>query len=107
MPCSDGGVPYPPSAEEVAAAKFAKRAPSLLCSACRALDRLGFDFDENPELSEWWAKHKKEDDARIERERKEAEIRDWELRIVREALTKPFGDLSKEEKALLKKHKYI
>jgi hypothetical protein len=29
----------------------------LLCSSCRALDRLGYDFDENPALSQWWEKH--------------------------------------------------
>lgn len=26
MPCTDGGIPYPPSPEEVAREKFAKRA---------------------------------------------------------------------------------
>jgi len=34
---------------------------SLLCSACRVLTRMGYDFDENPRLSEWWEKHKEED----------------------------------------------
>lgn len=33
----------------------------LLCSACRVLTRTGYDFDENPALSNWWAAHKKED----------------------------------------------
>lgn len=36
----------------------------LLCSACRALARLGYDFDENPALSRWWEEHKKEDEKR-------------------------------------------
>ena len=36
---------------------------SLLCSTCRVLTRIGYDFDENPRLSEWWEKHKI-DDAR-------------------------------------------
>jgi len=34
---------------------------ALLCSACRVLARLGYDFDENPALSVWWEAHKKED----------------------------------------------
>lgn len=34
----------------------------MLCAACRVLTRLGYDFDENPALSQWWDKHK-EDDA--------------------------------------------
>lgn len=107
MPCSDGGAPYPPSPAEIAAANFSKRAPGLLCSACRALDRLGFDFDENPELSDWWAKHKKEDDARIERENKEAEVKAFERRVIKQALIKPFGDLSKDELKILRKNGYM
>lgn len=34
---------------------------SLLCSTCRVLSRLEYDFDENPRLSEWWHKHQEED----------------------------------------------
>ena len=34
---------------------------SLLCSTCRVLERTGYDFDENPRLSEWWGLHKEED----------------------------------------------
>jgi len=33
----------------------------LLCSACRALARMNYDFDENPALSQWWDEHKKGD----------------------------------------------
>jgi hypothetical protein len=33
----------------------------LLCSACRVLARLGYDFEENPALSRWWDTHKKKD----------------------------------------------
>jgi len=33
----------------------------LLCSACRILTRMGYDFEENPALSQWWAAHQKED----------------------------------------------
>lgn len=31
----------------------------LLCAACRVLTRYGYDFDENPALSQWWEKHQK------------------------------------------------
>jgi len=36
----------------------------LLCSACRVLERTGYDFDENPSLSIWWDKHKKKDNVK-------------------------------------------
>lgn len=38
-----------------------KKLMRLLCAACRALKRLGHDFDENHELSKWWSEHQKED----------------------------------------------
>ncbi len=103
MPCSDGGVPYPPSKEELAERAFIKRGPGLLCSACRALDSFGYDFDLNPELSDWWAKHKAEDE---ERERKEQAKR-LELERVNEVIKKPFKDLTADEKNLLNKHGYM
>jgi len=103
MPCTDGGVPYPPSEAEVKHAKFMKRAEPMLCSACRALEQLGFDFDTNPELSEWWDKHKKEDAKRAEAEAKV----EFEKRVVAAAIIKPFNEISPEEKALLKKYKYL
>jgi hypothetical protein len=34
---------------------------ALLCSACRVLARMGYDFEENPALSQWWDAHQKED----------------------------------------------
>lgn len=40
-----------------------KKLESLLCSACRVLTRTGYDFDENPRLSEWWTGHKVEDNT--------------------------------------------
>ena len=36
----------------------------LLCSACRVLERTGYDFEENPALSLWWDEHKKKDKRR-------------------------------------------
>lgn len=107
MPCSDGGIPYPPSREEIIARNFAKRAEPMLCSACRVLERLGYDFDENPELSEWWDAHKKADEARLAKEAKEQARESWERRIVNEALRKKFADLTNEEKGLLRKYNYI
>jgi len=39
----------------------------MLCSACRVLARLEYDFDENPMLSKWWDKHKIEDKKNAEK----------------------------------------
>lgn len=83
------------------------RMEPLLCSACRGLERLGYDFDENPELSEWWDKHKKADAARAEAERKALEKAEWERKVIKDALDKPIGTLTKEEKDLLKKHNFL
>ena len=71
MPCRTD--PIPPTSFEIEAKKnreFRQMAEPLLCSACRALENLGFDFDLNPELSRWWDNHKKEDEARIQAEAK-------------------------------------
>ena len=51
MPCQDSNIR--PTEEE--------RLTSLLCSACRVLKRLGYDFDENPSLSHWWKWHQEID----------------------------------------------
>ena len=84
-----------------------ERMEPMLCSACRALERLGYDFEENPELSQWWDKHKKEDARRQAAERKAAEKEAWERRVIAAALLKPIGELTKEEKTLLKKHNFM
>ena len=103
MPCSDGGVPYPPSPAEVARDKFARRAEPLLCAACRSLEALHFDFDTNPELSEFWATHKREDTLREEAEAKQ----EFRRRQAIAASKKPVGRLTKEELKLLKEFKYL
>ena len=36
----------------------------LLCSTCRVLKRMNYDFDENPQLSHWWQKHQKIDELK-------------------------------------------
>ena len=111
MPCSDGGYTHEQEQEmrrkaERQQREQARKTP-LLCAACRALERLGYDFDENPELSEFWAKHKKEDEAREAAERRERERKAWEERTVSAALAKPIGQLTDEEKSLLKRLKYL
>ena len=60
MPCYDSRDHDPRYVCSEYIDKLAKT-DSLLCSTCRVLDRLGYDFDENPRLSEWWDKHKRED----------------------------------------------
>lgn len=87
-----------------------KKLEELLCSSSRVLERLGYDFSENPELDKWWHRHKKEDDARIQREAREAEQKEKE-RIGREILMarakaigdKPFSSWTAAEKQLMKR----
>ena len=55
MPC------YDPRAEQDWSAERFARMESILCSACRALERMGYDFGENPLLDEWWVAHKAQD----------------------------------------------
>lgn len=109
MPCSDGG---PSLADEIAYRKDRQIKnmdkelevrDSLLCSACRVLERIGYDFEENPRLSEWWDEHKKEDQKR---EKEEAKKRlNHQLAI--ELSKKPVSQLTKEDKALLKKEGFL
>lgn len=110
MPCIGGPSWDQEQAEAKREAKLKEqqsRMEPMLCSACRALERLGYDFDENPELSEWWDKHKKADAERLAKEQQEAERAAYQKRVAEEALRKPFGDLSNEEKHLLKKLGYF
>ena len=75
----------------------------MLCSACRVLERNNYDFDENPLLSKWWDKHKKEDEAKA---RVEAQ-RLLEIGMCQTIATKPLHKLTKADLALLKKHGYL
>lgn len=98
MPCQGGcGSPEPNYKQEVA------KLSSLLCSVCRSLEDLNFDFDKNPELSRFWDEHKKIDEARL---LSEARMRLEKSRCL-ELSNKKFGDLTKEELGLLKKHKFV
>ena len=120
MPCSDGGYgrDYENRLEfeQVARSlifviankadelrKEPKSKEALICSACRALEDFGFDFDKNPELSIWWDRHKKADAAR---EKKEAAKR---LRAERAAniAKRPFDSLTPTEKKILKDEGYF
>ena len=72
MPCNTGqGMSYSLSISDVRREvenQLAKErdltGAVLLCSACRVLERLGYDFEENPALSIWWDKHKRLDQKR-------------------------------------------
>jgi hypothetical protein len=58
MPCSDNGEK---DFFEKLHNEGKEMMTPLLCSACKVLERLGYDFDENPLLSQWWDKHKTKD----------------------------------------------
>ena len=97
---------------ETLKAKLVKLEPleALLCSAARVLERLEYDFDENPELSAWWAKHKKSDDRRKKKEAKEriaAEAEIWRLAQVEQLLAKSINDLTDDERAILREAKVL
>jgi hypothetical protein len=84
-----------------------KEMESLVCSACRVLERMGYDFDENPQLSVWWDNHKRQDAIKAERAEEERQREEYQQRIVREALKKPVKELSVDEKNLLKRLDYL
>jgi len=106
MPCTGG-----PSREQVEFESRAIRAvkngdlvdKALLCSACKALEKMNYDFDENPLLSRWWDGHKKDDEHRLKQEEKERLQRE----AVKEIAKKPFNELTDNDKQLLKKHGYL
>lgn len=86
---------------------------ALLCSACRALEGLKFNFALNPELDRWFHQHKIEDQARLEQELKEQKKaeerrRKAEIKAKAKALKlskiseKKVEDLTEEEFKILK-----
>ena len=81
------------------ARKSMSKLESLLCSTCRVLEEQKFDFDKNPELSQWWANHKKVDE---DRELKELAMKTRKEMAIFIAKTKQVADLTKEDKQLLK-----
>jgi hypothetical protein len=105
MPCTDGGVPY--ERDTVMEDRLKRRVTkleSLLCSTCRELEERKYDFDKNPRLSEWWAKHKAEDE---ERERKELQEMNRRKLAKHIASTTNIMDLSPQHKAFLKEFGYL
>jgi hypothetical protein len=107
MPCSDGGASDYRSgyaAGEDSLRQQLENMKEMLCSSCRVLEREGYDFDENPLLSKWWDKHKKEDQARLAKEIKE---RNEFLLAKGIAESTPVSKLSKTHKDLLKKHGFM
>ena len=110
MPCRDAGGPskaeLDKNKKDVMLKNAQKRVElleSLLCSSCRALHHNKFDFSLNPRLDEWWSKHKEED---LNREEAEAR-KDLRRKAGIEISKKPFNELTKEDKAILKELGYL
>lgn len=98
MPCYDS---RDDNREQV---QQARKIEPLLCSACKALEDMGFDFSKNPSLDQWWDKHTKRD---LERKRQEARERQSLLEATHLAGTKLIKDMTADEKRLLKRHNLI
>jgi hypothetical protein len=108
MPCGDGGVPYPPTREEILGEKTAQ----YLCGIVKVLegpnvnvtlDRVlrHVDWKEagvtRAEFTEWWDLHKRRDAERKAREEREAHEAAERERIEK--------TLNPEQRRLLKKLK--
>ena len=87
MPCTDGGVPYSlPAQREIAEKDFLKNwSVNAVFGVSSGLDRLGYDFDKNPHI---WngGQSTKAEDARLEREELERQRKNFEKRIIKDAL---------------------
>ena len=94
MPCNDGGYSYSAIEEDE---DLISDLEQMLCSASRALKRLGFDFDENPQLSRWWAKHQEQDLL----EQAEALKSEQRLKYILALAQQPYSSLSNDERKLL------
>lgn len=84
-----------------------KQFDPLLCSACRALERFGYDFDENPALSVWWSNHKAEDARKAEAAKAEEDKRAYRKAKAQEAMAKPLNQLTAEETQLLREEGFL
>jgi hypothetical protein len=102
----DGRYDTAVAAEGASNAAKAKYDP-LLCSACRALERFGYDFDENPALSVWWANHKAEDARKAEAAKAEADRLAYRKAKAQEAMAKPLNQLTDEERNLLREEGFL
>jgi hypothetical protein len=70
----------------------------LLCSACRVLAGMGFDFGTNPGLDRWWDAHEKED---LEARRKAARERLRHQQALHLSETKTWAQMTPGERALV------
>lgn len=77
---------------------------SMLCSSCTALERLDYNFSENPRLDEWWDKHKRKDQERKRRQLLAAQEYD---RAVELCESKTIAELTDDELDLLNKYKLL
>ena len=103
MPCTGG-----PSGEQLENARLTREVRKererssklevLLCSACRSLVSLGFDFGVNPELDRWWAGHERKD---IERRREAAKEQLRTQRALHLSETKTWAEMTPKERALV------
>lgn len=100
MPCHTD--PTPQERKESAIKTAASYYEPLLCSACRVLERLGYDFDENPALSVWWAKHQEEDAQKAIVQQQER----LRLEKVKSILAKPLLEITPEERQFLRSINY-
>lgn len=73
-----------------------------MCSASRSLERLGYDFAENPELDRWWDSHKAKDEERRRDEDRKREAERLKQEQLDAIMKKPFCDITKQELRLLK-----
>ncbi len=108
MPCYDGRDHYTWEDGQREIEEVRKELVPLLCSACTALERQGYNFSENPQLDRWWHRHKLEDKRRqqqeLEAQAKLAREQVEKKLAIEWANTKKVSELSTVEIALMKKH---
>jgi hypothetical protein len=86
------------------AAALNKTQEVLLCSACRALTALGYDFGSNPDLDTWWHAHEETDaKRRIAEARTKLELE----QAIELAGTKTVAQMTPDEKKLLRRFNII
>jgi hypothetical protein len=102
MPCRDSDDNNSNRVNKVAAVNKAQEV--LLCSACRALTTLGYDFGSNPDLDTWWHAH---EEADAKRRIAEARTRLEREQAIELANTKPVAQMTPDEKKLLRRFNII
>jgi len=102
MPCHDPDYDQIKKNEQILLSKY-RKAQSELSIVCHELEKIGYDFDLNPQLSRWWDKRKKEE---LKRQEAEAKKR-LEKKLCEELLQKPLNSLSSSDKELLRRYNCI